>query len=122
MPYSWGLPTFTLLPFFHYRQTELFQSLRQTVYLWLSLFPVRGQPWGTALLSRPSDAVPGRSGVGALAHPALSQPSFLCYCSYSLPYQPPPTDTKPCEPRGYVLFYFQGLTECPVTEGAETDL
>lgn len=60
-----------------------------------------------------SDAFPAHSGVGAPPHPFPSQPSFLCCCNYSLPYQPPLTDTKPCEPRGYVLFYFQGLTECP---------
>lgn len=50
---------------------------------------------------------------GGPTSPVPSQPSFLCYCNDSLPYQPPLTDTKPCEPRGYVLFYFQGLTECP---------
>lgn len=112
MPYNvWALPTFSLLPFFHYRQTELSQSRDKQDISCLNLLPHR-TAWRCSVLPL-SDAFPGHSGVGAPPHPFPSQPLFLCYCNYSLPYQPPLTDTKPCEPRGYVLFYFQGLTECP---------
>lgn len=115
MPYDvWALPTFSLLPFFHYRQSELSQSRDKQDISCLNLLPHRGLPCGMALLGPPALwRLPWSLWCGGPTSPVPITAFLLCYCNYSLPCQPPLMDTKPCEPRGYVLFYFQGLTECP---------